>query len=209
MPTPPIHARRPQSGATLIEFVYTAPIILAIIFGIIQFGMFSHAKSQVNYATFQTARMASKAGDIRDIDLAKLNRTFEMSIMGYFGGGDTKKEMEHAFKRVSAHRDAKAILITLDKQSSKTDITVNVIFGIPPEKQMPLLGKPLRELWASFNPRKPIKTMLEAGYLPVNSSVTMQMADPAREELPADSTPEYTPPSIAPIPVPGLPPFST
>ena len=45
-----------QTGASLVEFVVVAPTLLFIMLGIVQAGMVFHAKSNLNYATFEAAR---------------------------------------------------------------------------------------------------------------------------------------------------------
>src|SRR5690606_11855851 len=62
-----IHPRRltttpsSQRGATLVEFVIAGPLVLFILLVLMQYALLFHARSQLNYATFEAARAGTVA----------------------------------------------------------------------------------------------------------------------------------------------------
>lgn len=58
-----------QKGATLVEFVIVAPMMLLLILGLVQSAFFFIAKTQVNYATDLAARYAAtRNGTIKTVE---------------------------------------------------------------------------------------------------------------------------------------------
>ena len=50
---------RPQRGASLVELTVVLPTLLTTVLGIWQSALVFHAKSHLNYATFEAARAGS------------------------------------------------------------------------------------------------------------------------------------------------------
>ncbi|HTT07942.1 MAG TPA: TadE family protein [Gammaproteobacteria bacterium] len=48
-----------QTGQSMTEFVIVAPVMFLLVFGAMQFGLIYHAKTTLNYATFEAARSAA------------------------------------------------------------------------------------------------------------------------------------------------------
>ncbi len=48
-----------QAGASMVEFVLVAPVLLVVGLGTIQMGLIYHAKTTLNYATFEAARVGA------------------------------------------------------------------------------------------------------------------------------------------------------
>lgn len=88
----------PPRGATLTEFVVVAPILLFLLLNLIQYGLLYHAKSQLNYATFEAAR----AGTVKNADPAYIRAAFTRAMTGYHGGGTTTGELAASHARALA-----------------------------------------------------------------------------------------------------------
>lgn len=90
--------RNKQTGASLVEFVVVLPTLLFTILGIMQSGMLFHAKSNLNYATFEAAR----AGTVQHADINSIRAAFTRAMIGYYGGGRNAAEIATAITRASA-----------------------------------------------------------------------------------------------------------
>jgi hypothetical protein len=90
--------RPPQRGATLVEFVVAAPLVLFILLVLMQYALLFHAKSQLNYATFEAAR----AGAVDNARMAAIRAAFARALAGYHGGGTTTAELAAAHARAVA-----------------------------------------------------------------------------------------------------------
>jgi hypothetical protein len=89
-------ARKPakrQRGATLVEFVVVVPTVLFMLMNLIQYGLLYHAKSQVNYATFEAAR----AGTVNNANPDAMRTAFLRAMTGYYGGGTTTTELANSY----------------------------------------------------------------------------------------------------------------
>lgn len=80
---------RAQRGATLVEFVIAGPLVLFILLVLMQYALLFHARSQLNYATFEAAR----AGTVANARPAAIRTAFERAMTGYHGGGTTTAEL--------------------------------------------------------------------------------------------------------------------
>ena len=90
MPAQPMHAfarivghtsRRSstlQTGATLVEFVVVVPTLLFLLMNLIQYGLLYHAKSQLNYATYEAAR----AGTVSNAHPTAIKTAFLRAMTG-------------------------------------------------------------------------------------------------------------------------------
>lgn len=87
-----------QRGASLVEFVVVAPTLLILILGVIQSGMVFHAKSNINYATFEAAR----AGSVGHGQATVIREAFTRAMVGYYGGGRNAAELATATQRAMA-----------------------------------------------------------------------------------------------------------
>lgn len=61
------HRPRPERGAAAVEFALVVPILLLLVFGIIEFGYLINRSSMVNNAARDAAREASLSGDLAAI----------------------------------------------------------------------------------------------------------------------------------------------
>ena len=78
-----------QRGATLVEFVIAGPLVLFILLVLMQYALLFHARSQLNYATFEAAR----AGTVANARPTAIRTAFERAMTGYHGGGTTTAEL--------------------------------------------------------------------------------------------------------------------
>ena len=90
-PATPHASRSPRGerGATLVELVIAGPLLLFILLVLMQYALLFHARSQLNYATFEAAR----AGTVANARLAAIRTAFERAMTGYHGGGTTTAEL--------------------------------------------------------------------------------------------------------------------
>ncbi|WBL62837.1 DUF192 domain-containing protein [Thauera sp. WB-2] len=91
------HGRR-ERGATLVEFVVVGPLLLFILLVLMQYALLFHAKSQLNYATFEAAR----AGTVDSARPAAIRTAFDRAMTGYHGGGTTTDELAASRARALA-----------------------------------------------------------------------------------------------------------
>lgn len=85
--------RHRQRGAGAAEFVIVAPALLALTLAMLQTGLAFHARSIVNYASFEAAR----AGSIANAGLASMRLAFARAMTPYYGGGRNLAELADAF----------------------------------------------------------------------------------------------------------------
>lgn len=74
--------RSSQAGASMVEFLIVAPIIIYFGVGVIQFGLIYHARNVVDYATFEAAR----TGAVHQADPAEMRRELTYRMGPVFGG---------------------------------------------------------------------------------------------------------------------------
>jgi hypothetical protein len=87
-----------QRGATLVEFVIASPLVLFILLVLMQYALLFHARSQLNYATFEAAR----AGTVANARPAAIRTAFDRAMTGYHGGGTTTAELAASRARALA-----------------------------------------------------------------------------------------------------------
>lgn len=87
-----------QIGASMVEFVVVAPVVLMMILGVMQTGMVFFAKSNTNYAAFE----ASRAGSVEHASLSSIRNTFTRAMVGYYGGGRNAKELATSLAKATA-----------------------------------------------------------------------------------------------------------
>jgi Flp pilus assembly protein TadG len=98
-----------QRGATLVEFVVVAPTLLFLLMNLIQYGLLYHAKSQLNYATFEAAR----AGTVSNANPASIRTAFTRAMTGYYGGGTTTAELATSYAKSLADTTAANVRIEI------------------------------------------------------------------------------------------------
>jgi hypothetical protein len=73
----------------MVESVIVMPTLLFLVLAIWQAALAFHAKSNVNYATFEAAR----AGSLGNASEATITRAFIQGMLPYYGGGRTRAEL--------------------------------------------------------------------------------------------------------------------
>lgn len=84
---------RREAGAGTTEFIIIAPALLALTLAMLQIGLAFHAKSSVNYASFEAAR----AGSVAHAGLASMRLAFARAMTAYYGGGLDTEELAQSF----------------------------------------------------------------------------------------------------------------
>lgn len=87
-----------EAGAGAAEFVIIAPALLALTLAMLQTGLAFHAKSSVNYASFEAAR----AGSVAHAGLASMRLAFARAMTAYYGGGLDTGELARSFAAAQA-----------------------------------------------------------------------------------------------------------
>lgn len=85
-------------GAALIEFIVVAPTAMMLGLATMQAGLAFHAKSNLNYATFEAAR----AGSVNHAQVADITTALQRALVPYYGGGTTATELAQSYGRVIA-----------------------------------------------------------------------------------------------------------
>lgn len=227
--------RRPQTapgtrprGASLVEFIVVAPTVMMLGLAAMQAGMLFHAKSSLNYATFEAARAGSVNHAQRDAIWSGLRR----GLVAYYGGGTTASELAQSYARLAADLATGPVRIEIlsptkesfddyaspalaaklkvkgrvipnanlsfiscppDNTSCNNDPKTNksgqtladanllklrVTYGIPKEKQLPLVGRFIT--WAlsvldADDPDVFRKGLVAAGRIPIVSHTVIRM----------------------------------
>ena len=115
-PRPELSSRR-EHGATLVEFIIAAPLVLFILLVLMQYALLFHAKSQLNYATFEAAR----AGTVTNARPAAIRAAFDRAMTGYHGGGTTSAELAAARTKALAEAPFARIEILSPTRESFND----------------------------------------------------------------------------------------
>jgi Flp pilus assembly protein TadG len=109
--------KRPQWGATLVEFVVVVPTLLFLLMNLIQYGLLYHAKSQLNYAAFEAAR----AGTTANANPTAIRTAFTRAMTGYYGGGNSTSELATSYAKAAADSAFTRIEILSPTQESFDD----------------------------------------------------------------------------------------
>lgn len=106
-----------QRGATMVEMVIVAPILLLLTMILIHHGLLFFAKNQLNHATF----MAARAGAVNGTNPNAMQEALINALVPMYGGGVDDTQLQAARDRAR-----QAIAITQDKvlKSSGRVITV-------------------------------------------------------------------------------------
>lgn len=89
---------RIERGASLVEFIVAAPVLVILALGLVQTGLIFHAKSNVNYASFEAAR----AGAVHHADPGAIDAAFKRAMIPYYGGGRNLSELSQAYAALTA-----------------------------------------------------------------------------------------------------------
>lgn len=95
---PGAHAQ--SRGATLVEFVIVAPLLLFISLILIQHSLLFHARSTISYALFEGAR----SGSVSNAAPEAIESAFTRAMAGYHGGGRNSAELARAHLRAQTER---------------------------------------------------------------------------------------------------------
>lgn len=86
-----------QSGASIIEFLVIVLAMGPLVLGAIQLALFYHAKTMINYATYEAAR----TGAVRGGDWQKMRQAFVRNVLPFYGGGKSTRDLNSAHFRAS------------------------------------------------------------------------------------------------------------
>jgi len=108
----PIREHRPyyHRGASMVEFIIVAPLLVFMALGIMQFGLIYHAKSILNYATFEAAR----TGAVNNAQIDVMRKEFGYRMAPIFGGSGSLRDGVNAVVR--------SVVIAQDPTATKIDI---------------------------------------------------------------------------------------
>lgn len=76
-----------EHGASIVEFMVVTPLLLFVGLGIMQFGLIYHAKSVLNYATFEAAR----TGAVKNGQIDHMRKELGYRMAPIFGGDGSLK----------------------------------------------------------------------------------------------------------------------
>ena len=88
-------ARMPQRGSSMVEFLIIMPLLLFIGMGVMQFGLVYHAKSMLNYATFEAAR----TGAVNNGQIDIMRKELGYRLAPVFGGTGSLRDGTQAIVR--------------------------------------------------------------------------------------------------------------
>ena len=87
-----------QNGASIVEFFIVTPLLLLIGLGIIQIGLLYHAKTTLNYATFEAAR----AGAVNHAQVEPMMGELAYRLAPVYGGKGSEESAGGAIARAMA-----------------------------------------------------------------------------------------------------------
>jgi hypothetical protein len=93
--------RRNEHGQALVEYVIILPVLVMLIFGTIQAAFIYSAKSSLNYATFQAARL----GAVNNASYEGIRRGLIRGLTPMFVHHNTDADKERAFEEAGAEVD--------------------------------------------------------------------------------------------------------
>ena len=76
-------------GASIVEFLIVAPLLLLLGLGLVQTGMVFHAKNSLNFALQEGARV----GAVNNGDVAAIGRGLREGLIPFMGGGQSDAEV--------------------------------------------------------------------------------------------------------------------
>lgn len=81
------YARQDQDGSTMVEFILVIPVLLFMGMGLMQFALIYHAKSVLNYATFEAAR----TGAVNNAQIEVMRKELGYRLAPIYGGDGSLK----------------------------------------------------------------------------------------------------------------------
>ena len=107
--------RRSYRGQAMVEFLVVMPVLILLIFGAIQIGLIYSAKTTLNYATFQSARL----GAVNNATYTSLRRGLIRGIAPLFTSNvsltTVKADIDNGIDSGNTKRDAKSEVDTYAK----------------------------------------------------------------------------------------------
>jgi Flp pilus assembly protein TadG len=104
-----VSSRASQRGAGMVESVVVFPLLLFVTLAILQSAMVYHAKSSLNYATYEAAR----AGTVNNASVASINLAFQKAMLPYYGGGTSYAELAATVTKVVADVTSAAVRVEI------------------------------------------------------------------------------------------------
>lgn len=98
-----------QRGASLVESAVVMPTVLMLVLAIWQAATAFHAKSALNYATFEAAR----AGSVANASISSVQAAFQKAMLPYYGGGRTLTELADTAAKAAKDLDAAGLRIEI------------------------------------------------------------------------------------------------
>ncbi len=89
--------RARAKGASMVEFLIVAPLLLLLGLGLVQFGMVFHAKSALNHALQEAARV----GAVNNGEVAAIRDGLTEGLVPFMGGGRNQQELLETRARVA------------------------------------------------------------------------------------------------------------
>jgi Flp pilus assembly protein TadG len=87
-----------QEGVSMIEFAVIAPVVLLVGLGMLQIGFLMHAKSALNFALLEGARL----GAVSNGNVGEIDRGIISGLVPYRGGGTSASDLAATYVSVSA-----------------------------------------------------------------------------------------------------------
>ena len=131
-----MYAAKLQTGQSMTEFLIVLPIMLMLLLGAIQFAFIYHAKTTLNYATFESA----KAGTLENAQISAMENGFSRGLAPLFTHYDTLPAVNQA--RVFVRQEISAGHVKIERinpsKQSFDDfaISINGITQIPNDNLM-------------------------------------------------------------------------
>ena len=88
---------RPSHGASMIEFVVVAPVLLLIGLALLQYILLFVARNQVNHAAF----MATRSGSMQNATAESISTAYLRHLAPLYGGGSNAAEVAQAVARAT------------------------------------------------------------------------------------------------------------
>jgi hypothetical protein len=99
------HSLKGAKGQAMVEFLVVIPVLILLIFGAIQIGLIYSAKTTLNYATFQAARLAA----VNNATYSSIRRGLIRGIAPLYTNSSTlsglKQDVESGVDSVGSRRD--------------------------------------------------------------------------------------------------------
>ena len=103
-------------GATLVEFVIVIPLLLFVFLGAVQTALAFHAKSNLNYATFEAAR----TGGVEHAKPSAMFAALERALVPYYGGGANSVDLAKTLELVRGDLATGAARLEILSPTSKS-----------------------------------------------------------------------------------------